>query len=226
MECYICLGGNEEKLIRPCPCKLVHRRCLNDWRAQNQNALLRCEVCHTVYNTKRLLIGSFLASKITIFIVSGILIAGSVYITGHTSSWITNIFYYWFHHLPYHSVNRLQTLVHGMFWTGLPGFLLVFWELITAGVLNNLNLNVNNRPHISINVPQQNTVPNPMTDDEIKEERKKGTKVAKYEGPSVGVWIFLISSIVLSYWKVWTKFGEWARKKASEYQDIVEYAVV
>lgn len=235
MQCYICLGDEkEEKLIRPCPCKIVHRKCLAEWRVQNHNAHLNCEVCGRKYNIGRLLIGDIISSKITIFVVSGLIVASSVYVSGNVSAWISNCFYYWFHHLPYHSVNRLQTLVHGLFWTGLPGFIFGIIEMLRNGLLNNLQINDNYnnyRPPIQINLPSQSHIEPPMNNSELKqeeEERKKNnkeSKVAKYESPGIGTWMILIIGISLSYWKVWDKLQKWALKKAQEYQDIIEYVV-
>lgn len=232
MQCYICHDDDkEQKLIRPCPCKVVHRSCLNEWRIQHQDAYLRCEVCHTRYNVGRLLVGEIISSRITIFIVSGIIVASSVYVSGNVSAWISNVFYYWFHHLPYHSVNRLQALVHGLFWTGLPGLFLGFWDLLRVGIFNGIQFNDNVRPPIQINIPHQSHTEAPMTNSELKQEEeerkknKKEAKVAKYESPGVGTWIFLITGIILSYWKIWGKIQKWALKKAEEYQDIIEYVV-
>lgn len=53
MYCHESAAG--EPFILPCKCKLVHRKCLDEWRAKtlNDRDSNRCEICLAEYNIKR-----------------------------------------------------------------------------------------------------------------------------------------------------------------------------
>jgi hypothetical protein len=53
-QCRTCFEDDDRKnLIAPCSCKggsrYIHRRCLDEWRAQGDEQLRKCGVCHFEY---------------------------------------------------------------------------------------------------------------------------------------------------------------------------------
>jgi hypothetical protein len=50
-ECQFCLES-EGKLIKPCLCRLAHRKCLDDWRIHHKNdaTFASCEICRFRYD--------------------------------------------------------------------------------------------------------------------------------------------------------------------------------
>jgi len=71
--CRVCFCGEEVgALIQPCRCRgsvrLVHARCLNEWRAQSANprSFARCDTCGYAYRTERLPMAAWLQDERTV----------------------------------------------------------------------------------------------------------------------------------------------------------------
>jgi len=88
--CRICQGGADEGvLISPCKCKgsmkYVHRTCLQKWREMSQNprSAFQCDQCKFKYHFHRTQAAQWLASKITLRVLTIAVLLALVVINGY-----------------------------------------------------------------------------------------------------------------------------------------------